>query len=137
MKTYYAYILINHTNTTFYIGVTNNINRRILEHQSGGVPGFTQKYHLKKLIYLEESANIIDAIAREKQLKNWHRDWKINLIKSLNPSLNDLSYQAVKALSCPAKNDLPCQTKNDLPCHAEFISASDLAISPDPETSSG
>ncbi len=88
---YYIYILTNFKRTVFYIGVTNNLTRRIYEHKIGLVEGFTKKYMLKYLIYFEDYSNVNDAIKREKQLKNWHRDWKINLIKSVNPSLEDLT----------------------------------------------
>ncbi len=89
-RTFYVYILTNFTNTTFYIGVTNSLERRTLEHKSELAPGFTKKYHTIKLIYFEDSPGIEDAIAREKQLKNWHRDWKLNLVKRKNPKLLDL-----------------------------------------------
>jgi len=89
--TYYVYILTNVYNSVFYIGVTNNIVKRLFEHRTGLVDGFTKKYKLKKLIYLEEFNDIKEAIAREKQLKNWRRLWKINLIKKVNPELKDLS----------------------------------------------
>ncbi|OGK49417.1 hypothetical protein A3A56_03440 [Candidatus Roizmanbacteria bacterium RIFCSPLOWO2_01_FULL_40_32] len=90
MKNYYLYIMTNKTNTTFYIGVTNNIQRRVYEHKNELVQGFTSKYKLKKLVYHEVYNRIEEAIAREKQLKNWHREWKMNLIKSLNPDFKDL-----------------------------------------------
>lgn len=90
MKNYYIYILTNFHNTTFYIGVTNNLERRIFEHKQELMDGFSKKYKLKKLVYYEEYPTIIGAIEREKQLKNWHRVWKINLIKQLNPELKDL-----------------------------------------------
>lgn len=88
---YYIYILTNKTNITLYIGVTNSISKRLFEHRFELLDGFTKKYKLKKLVYLEEYNNISEAIAREKQLKNWHRDWKINLIKKVNPKLEDIS----------------------------------------------
>jgi putative endonuclease len=90
-KKYFIYIVSNKIRTTFYIGVTNNLERRVYEHKQGLISGFTQKYNLKDLIYFEEYKDINDAINREKQLKNWHRDWKINLIKKVNPQLDDLS----------------------------------------------
>lgn len=90
MKSYFIYILTNFHNTTFYTGVTNNLERRVFEHKHELVDGFSKKYKLKKLVYYEEYPTIIDAIKREKQLKNWHREWKINLIRQLNPELNDL-----------------------------------------------
>ena len=79
----------NYKNSVFYIGVTNDLERRKSEHKNGEVRGFTQRYKLNKLVYFEEYPNMTDAIRREKQLKNWHRDWKLNLIKSVNPSFND------------------------------------------------
>jgi putative endonuclease len=88
---YYVYIMSNKGLTTMYIGVTNNLERRVLEHKLGKGSKFTTKYKLDRLIYLEEFEDVTNAIAREKQLKNWHRDWKWNLIKSLNPGLKDLS----------------------------------------------
>jgi putative endonuclease len=91
MKRAYVYIMSNLNRTTLYIGVTNDIVRRVMEHREGKTPGFTQKYRLKYLVYFEELSSIKDAIAREKQLKNWHRDWKINLIKSVNPEMKDLT----------------------------------------------
>jgi putative endonuclease len=91
IKQYYVYIVTNSTNSVLYIGVTNNIERRIYEHKHELIEGFTEKYKVKKLIYLEEYINIKDAIAREKQLKNWHRDWKINLIKKINPDFKELA----------------------------------------------
>lgn len=81
----------NKIKTTFYIGVTNNLQRRIYEHMNSYIEGFTKRYRLKELLYFEEYPNVVDAIKREKQLKNWHRGWKINLIKSINPRLIDLS----------------------------------------------
>lgn len=87
---FYVYIITNIYNSTFYIGITNDIERRIYEHKNELVEGFSKKYKLKKLVYAEEFKDIKEAIQREKQLKNWHREWKINLIKTINPKLNDL-----------------------------------------------
>ncbi len=89
-KEYYVYILTNGTHSTFYVGVTNNLYRRVLEHKNKTIEGFTAKYNTSKLVYFEQSNSIEDALNREKQLKNWHRDWKINLIKTLNPEFKDL-----------------------------------------------
>jgi putative endonuclease len=91
MKQSYIYILSNKSKTTLYIGVTNNLQRRILEHKSSLIAGFTKKYNLHELMYFEEFSQIELAIAREKQLKKWHKEWKWNLIKESNPSLSDLS----------------------------------------------
>ena len=90
VKQYYVYILTNRTNNVLYIGVTNNLERRVFEHKHGLIEGFSKRYKLTKLIYFEESLSVVDAIVREKQLKNWHREWKLNLIKSINPGFKDL-----------------------------------------------
>ena len=85
-----VYIMTNYLNSTFYIGVTNNLYRRVKEHKDKYNKGFTSKYNLCKLVYFEISDSIEVAILREKQLKNWKRQWKIDLIKSINPSFKDL-----------------------------------------------
>jgi putative endonuclease len=85
----YVYILGN-DRLVLYIGVTINLIKRVFEHKSDTAPGFTQKYRLHKLLYYEIFEKIEDAIKREKQLKNWHREWKSNLIKSKNPEFRDL-----------------------------------------------
>ena len=92
-KQYYVYILTNYNETTFYIGVTNDLQRRVFEHKNKLIDGFSSKYNLTKLVYFEITEDIEVAIKREKQLKNWHRDWKINLIKENNPNFNDLSLE--------------------------------------------
>ena len=86
-----VYIMTNYSETTFYIGVTSNLPRRILEHKNKVVEEFTQKYNVNKLVYYEITDSIEVAINREKQLKRWHREWKINLIKEMNPQFRDLS----------------------------------------------
>jgi len=91
MRAYYVYILSNQKNTTLYIGVTNDLERRIREHKTKTNPGFTSRYNITKLVYFEEFSHVEEAIAREKQLKNWHREWKENLIKSVNHHWEDLS----------------------------------------------
>ena len=91
MKRYFVYVLTNNSNEVLYIGVTGNLKRRIYEHQNKLVKGFTEKYNLNKLIYFEETIDVHCAISREKQLKNWHREWKINLINDSNPNWSDLS----------------------------------------------
>ena len=89
IKQYYVYILSN-KNNTLYIGVTSNLIKRIYEHKNDLVEGFTKKYKTHNLVYFEIVNDINSAIAREKQLKNWHRQWKIDLIKSINPNWKDL-----------------------------------------------
>ncbi|NBX03295.1 MAG: GIY-YIG nuclease family protein [Alphaproteobacteria bacterium] len=87
---YYVYMLANEFNGTLYIGVTNDLIRRVSEHKAGIVKGFTQKHGVKNLVYYEHTGDVNAAIVREKQLKNWHRDWKKNLIERENPHWNDL-----------------------------------------------
>ena len=89
-KIYAVYILTNYNETTFYIGVTGNLPKRIWEHKNKFVKGFTEKYNVNKLVYYEITDNVETALNREKQLKRWHREWKINLIKSMNPEFKDL-----------------------------------------------
>ncbi|OAN64402.1 endonuclease [Balneola sp. EhC07] len=85
----YVYFLTNYRRTPIYIGVTNNIHSRVWKHKLGEGSLFTSKYKLTILIYAEEYDTISDAIAREKQLKNWHKQWKWNLVKQNNPTLED------------------------------------------------
>ena len=93
MNEYFVYILTNKSNKVLYIGVTNDLERRMFEHKNKMVNGFTKRYNLTKLVYFEETSNIKSAIEREKQLKNWHRDWKIKLITDFNPVWKDLSLE--------------------------------------------
>ena len=88
---HYVYILTNKSNKVLYTGVTNDLVRRMFEHKNKIVEGFTKKYNLTKLIYYEATINVESAIRREKQLKNWHRDWKINLVNQFNPFRRDLN----------------------------------------------
>ena len=90
-KIYAIYILTNYNETTFYIGVTGDLQKRIWEHKNKIVDGFTKKYNVDKLVYYELTDNIETALNREKQLKCWHKQWKINLIKEINPEFKDLS----------------------------------------------
>ncbi len=83
----------NQYRTTFYIGVTSNLATRVWQHINNEGSAFVKKYKLYDLVYYEYFEKITDAIDREKQLKNWHRDWKINLIKSENPEMKDLKDQ--------------------------------------------
>ncbi len=87
----YTYIITNKKKGTLYIGVTSNLIKRIYEHKNELMEGFSNKYKLKLLVYYEISENITLAIQREKQLKAWHRDWKINLIENDNPNWIDLA----------------------------------------------
>lgn len=89
-KSYFVYILTNFEETTFYIGVTSNLQKRIWEHKNKIVKGFTKKYNVDKLVYYEQTEDVEIALNREKQLKRWHRQWKVNLIKEFNPEMKDL-----------------------------------------------
>ena len=80
----------NTNNTTLYIGVTHDIERRVQEHKSGQIPGFTQKYNCTKLVYYEKYSDIDQAIEREKKLKKWRREKKDWLVRTINPDLRDL-----------------------------------------------
>jgi putative endonuclease len=90
MKSYFVYILASKRNGTLYIGVTNDLIKRVWQHKNNFVDGFTKQYNVHLLVYFEETSEILSAIAREKQLKNWHRQWKINLIAQRNPEWKDL-----------------------------------------------
>jgi len=86
----YIYIMSNKYRTTFYVGVTSTLEQRIWQHINGEGSEFAKKYKLFDLVYFEHHHRITDAIDREKQVKNWHKPWKINLIKSMNPDMRDL-----------------------------------------------
>jgi len=88
---YYIYVLTNYTKQVFYIGFTNDIIRRIIEHKNNLGSDFTRKYNLKYLIYFEECNDVYVGMEREKEIKKWRREKKINLIKTVNPNLNDIS----------------------------------------------
>jgi len=91
MRKGFVYIMSNKNRTTFYIGVTNAIKRRVLEHKTGKGSAFCKKYNLVDLVYYEIIEGLDECIQREKQLKNWHRDWKIDLIKEDHPEMVDLA----------------------------------------------
>lgn len=90
MKQYFVYILASKQNGTLYIGVTNNLERRIYEHRQGLVEGFTKQYGVHRLVHVETTSDVEAAITREKQLKHWKRDWKVALIEKENPEWDDL-----------------------------------------------
>ena len=90
MNHYYVYILASQRNGTLYIGVTNDLRKRVYEHKNDLVEGFTKKYQVHKLVYFEETFDIESAIKREKQLKAWKRKWKLELIEKSNPNWDDL-----------------------------------------------
>lgn len=90
MKTYCVYILANRKNGTLYVGVTGNLSKIIWEHKNRIVKGFIGKYCCNKLVYFEQTEGMMSALNREKQLKKWKRDWKIELIEKDNPEWKDL-----------------------------------------------
>lgn len=90
MKQYYVYILAKERNSTFYVGITSNLAKRIYEHKNDLTDGFTKKYGIHKLVYFEIFDDPENAIKREKRLKKWNRPWKMRLIEEMNPDWNDL-----------------------------------------------
>jgi putative endonuclease len=95
-RSFWVYILASRVGGTLYIGVTNDLVRRVYEHRSKFVPGFSKKYDVQRLVYFEQFSNVEAAIHREKRLKKWNRQWKIRLIEESNPNWDDL-YQAIAA----------------------------------------
>ena len=89
-KRYYVYLMTNWNHRVMYVGVTNDIMRRLDEHKNKLIKGFTKKYNINKLVYFEETANVHSAIAREKEIKKWRRQKKNALVQSLNPEWSDL-----------------------------------------------
>ncbi len=89
-KYYYVYIMASNKNGTLYIGITSNLKRRVFEHKESKIEGFTKKYKTKLLVYCDTCTDVYAAIRREKQLKKWNREWKINLIEKDNPGWMDL-----------------------------------------------
>jgi len=87
---FWVYILSSRPGGTLYVGITNNLIRRAFEHREGMIPGFTKRYGVKMLVYYEEHATAEAAIQREKNIKHWSREWKIDLIVSMNPEWRDL-----------------------------------------------
>ncbi len=103
-KDYYVYLLTNWNNNVIYVGVTNNLERRVYEHKHKLVKGFTEKYNINKLVYFEQTSDITSAILREKEIKKWRREKKDALVIHMNPSWNDLSLEWLK-ISPFGRND--------------------------------
>jgi putative endonuclease len=95
-REFYVYILTNRPYGTLYVGITNDLVRRAWEHRSDQVPGFTREHALHRLVWYEHHATALEAIRREKLIKKWHRDWKVNLVQSMNPGWDDL-YAAISS----------------------------------------
>lgn len=91
MKSFFVYIMASKKDGVLYVGFTSNLQKRIWEHKNGVVDGFTKKYFVHRLVYFEQTENVISAIEREKRLKKWNRAWKIRLIEENNPTWQDLS----------------------------------------------
>ncbi|NJN82958.1 MAG: GIY-YIG nuclease family protein [Caldilineaceae bacterium] len=91
VRTYFVYIMASQKNGTLYIGMTNDLVRRVYEHKNDAHEGFTQKYGVHRLVYYESTNDVTAAITREKRMKKWKRQWKINLIEERNPDWKDLS----------------------------------------------
>ena len=91
----WIYIMTNRRDGTLYIGVTSNLAQRVWQHREGAIEGFTKRYNLKRLVYVEHHEDIRSAIQREKTMKHWPRAWKIDLIAAANPDWNDLYDQLV------------------------------------------
>jgi putative endonuclease len=94
--TYWVYILASEPGGTLCVGVTNNLVRRVYEHREGLVEGFTKRYHVKTLVYFEPHETIAVALQREKNIKHWSREWKIDLIIAGNPGWRDLYEEIVR-----------------------------------------
>lgn len=90
MKSYYVYIMASKRNGTLYIGVTNDLIRRVREHKDKLIEGFTKRYNISMLVHYESATEIKSAIVREKTLKSWNRKWKLDLIEKDNPEWKDL-----------------------------------------------
>jgi len=95
-RQYYVYILASKIGGTLYIGVTNDLVRRVYEHREKYVEGFTKKYDVAKLVYYEAHTDVAAAITREKQMKKWNRAWKVRLIEEDNPNWDDLYNQIAR-----------------------------------------
>jgi putative endonuclease len=91
---FHVYLLASRKHGTLYLGVTNDLARRIYEHREGLTPGFTSRYSVNRLVWFEPFADAPSAIAREKQIKKWRRDWKIRMVEQDNPDWHDL-YDAI------------------------------------------
>ena len=125
MNNYYVYIISNWNNKVTYIGVTNNLERRIYEHKNKLVDGFTKKYNISKLVYYEQTSEINSAIAREKEIKKWRREKKNQLIESLNPEWKDLAEDNKGKISQSSEKD--ALVRNDSHCVVGLIIAAGLS----------
>jgi putative endonuclease len=100
MPSFYIYLLTNQNNKVMYVGMTNNLERRVYEHKAKLIPGVTEKYHVDKLVYFEETQDVLIAIAREKEIKKWRREKKNLLVVAVNPAWKDLSDEWFEISPC-------------------------------------
>ena len=100
-KNYFTYILASKRNGTLYVGVTSDLLRRVYEHKTGKIEGFTKKYKVDKLVWYEEGGDINAAIYREKQIKKWNRKWKLRIIEEFNPNWDDLYFSLISGSPPP------------------------------------
>jgi putative endonuclease len=91
MESFFVYLMTNNNNNVMYVGMTNDLERRVSEHKSKLIKGFTEKYNVTKLVYFEETGDVTAAIAREKEIKKWRREKKNALVVNMNPDWKDLS----------------------------------------------
>ena len=98
-RNFFVYLLTNWNDKVMYVGVTNNLERRVFEHKNKLVKGFTEKYNVKKLVYFEHTPNVKAALEREKEIKKWRREKKNNLVQTQNPDWKDLSEEWGKDFS--------------------------------------
>ncbi len=106
-KTYYVYIMASRRDGTLYVGVTNDLVRRVFEHRNDVIEGFTKKYHVHVLVHYELSENAYSAMQREKNIKAWQRQWKIRLIEEANPAWEDLYPEVIGGDSGGSQNPTP------------------------------
>jgi putative endonuclease len=104
MKRYFVYLLTNWNSEVMYVGVTNDLERRLYEHKNKMIKGFTEKYNVDKLVYFEETQDIYAAITREKEIKKWRREKKNKLVNQVNPAWEDLSL--VDKIPLSVRNDI-------------------------------
>lgn len=101
-KTYFVYIVTNKRNGTLYVGMTNDLSRRAIEHRLSLIPGFTAKYGLTRLVWYQEFGDVDETIRHEKRLKRWARRWKLELIEKTNPQWRDLFEEEILQVEDPS-----------------------------------
>ena len=92
-RQYFVYIMVSRSGNALYTGMTNDLRKRVEQHQLGNTGAHTQKYRIRKLVWFEIHDNLEQALLREKRIKRWHRQWKIELIESVNPTWRDMALE--------------------------------------------